>query len=134
MHYSIVEGADNIRSEDVVRLMQQTYWANQRPQAQIEKSMRHSSCYGVCVEGEGRLVGFARVITDHATTYYLCDVVIDAGYRGQGLGTALVSYIESLPEYAGLRGMLITRDAHDLYRKFGYEVLNDRAMVKALNC
>ena len=134
MQYRIVEGADNMKPEDVVRLMKQTYWANSRPQAQIEKSMRHSSCFGVCVEGESHLVGFARVITDHATTYYLCDVVIDAGYRGQGLGTALVSHIESLPEYAGLRGMLITRDAHDLYRKFGYEVLNDRAMVKALNC
>ena len=51
-----------------------------------------------------------------------------------GLGTALVSYIESLPEYAGLRGILITRDAHDLYRKYGYEVVNDRVMVKSLNC
>jgi len=30
-----------------------------------------------------------------------------------GLGTALVSHIESMPEYAGLRGILITRDAHD---------------------
>ena len=134
MHYSIVEGADSIKPEDVVRLMKQTYWADKRPMAQIEKSMRHSCCYGLRVEGEARLVGFARVITDHATTYYLCDVVIDAGYRGRGLGTALVSHIVSQPEYAGLRGMLITRDAHDLYRKFGYEVLNGRVMVKALNC
>ncbi len=51
-----------------------------------------------------------------------------------GLGTAMVSYIESLPEYAGLRGILITRDAHDLYRKFGYEVLDGRVMVKSLKC
>ena len=134
MQYRIVEGAENIRPEDVVRLMKQTYWADKRPAAQIEKSMRHSACYGVRLEGTDELVGFARVISDFATTYYLCDVVIDAAYRGRGLGTALVSHIESLPEYEGLRGMLITRDAHDLYRKFGYEVLNDRVMVKALNC
>ena len=51
-----------------------------------------------------------------------------------GFGAALVSYIESLPEYAGLRRILITRDAYDLYRKFGYEVLNERVVVKALNC
>ena len=134
MRYSIVEGAENIVFEDVVRLMKQTYWADKRTAAQVEKSMRHSSCYGMLSDETDALIGFARVITDHATTYYLCDVVIDAGYRGQGLGTALVSHIESLPEYAGLRGMLITRDAHDLYRKFGYEVLNGRMMVKALNC
>jgi len=45
-----------------------------------------------------------------------------------------VAHIESLPIYRGLRGILITRDAHELYRKFGYEVLNGRAMVKGLNC
>ena len=58
------------------------------------------------------------------------DVIIDTSYQHRGLGTALVSYIDSLPQYAGLRGILITRDAHDLYRKFGYEVLNNRVMVK----
>ena len=64
----------------------------------------------------------------------LCDVIIDTEYQNKGYGTALVSYIESRPCYAGLRGILITRDAHSLYRRFGYEVLNDRAMVKGLNC
>ncbi len=59
--------------------------------------------------------------------------IIDTLYQHRGLGTALVSYIESLPEYSGLRGILVTRDAHDLYRKFGYEVLNGRVMIKSLN-
>lgn len=132
--YSIIDGADHMTSEEVIRLLKQTYWADKRSRAQVEKSMRHSACYGVRLEGSGALVGFARVITDWATTYYLCDVVIDAAYRGRGLGKALVAHIVSQPEYAGLRGMLITRDAHALYRKFGFEVLDGRVMVKALNC
>ena len=61
-------------------------------------------------------------------------MVIDTAYQGNGLGGALVSYIESRPEYRGLRGMLITLNAHGLYEKFGYQTLNDRAMVKGLNC
>jgi len=52
--------------------------------------------------------------------------------NAQTLGSTVA--LHSLPEYAGLRVILITRDAHDLYRKYGYEVLNDRVMVKALNC
>ena len=134
MQTRIVDGADQMRIEDIVRLLRMTYWANRRPVETIEKSIRHSSCYGVYVEGEEKLVGFARVISDYATTYYLCDVIVDPEYRGRGLGTALVSHIESRPEYAGLRGFLITRDAHALYQKFGYAVLNDRVMVKSLNC
>ena len=134
MEYRIIEGADALNPEEVVRLLKMTYWANHRSREQIEKSMRNSMCYGVYIDTEEKLVGFARVISDFATTYYLCDVIIDPAYQRQGLGTALVSHIESLPDYAGLRGILITRDAHELYRKFGYEVLNGRVMVKALNC
>lgn len=133
MRYSIVDGTDQMNVEEVSRLLRMTYWADQRPAQQIKKSMQNSSCYGVRLD-DGKLIGFARVISDYATTYYLCDVIIDTAFQHMGLGTALVSHIESRPEYAGLRGILITRDAHELYRKFGYEVLNGRVMVKALNC
>ena len=120
--------------DDIIRLLKATYWADKRSDEQIEKSARNSSCYGIFVEGEDKLAGFARVISDYATTYYLCDVVVDEEYRNKGLGTALVAYIESLPVYAGLRGILVTRDAHSLYRKFGYEVVDGRVMIKGLNC
>ncbi len=130
MHYKILEGAENIRLDDVVRLLRTTYWAGQRPVEKIEASMRHSACYGVWLEDEEKLAGFARVISDYATTYYLCDVIIDEAYRGRGLGTALIGHIESRPEYAGLRGLLFTRDAHGLYAKFGFEPVSGRAMVK----
>lgn len=131
--YKIIEGAEKMRIEEIARLLKMTYWANQRTVEQIEKSVQNSACFGVFQEGEKKLIGFARVISDYATMYYLSDVIIDEEYRHRGLGTALVSHIESLPELCGLRGMLITRDAHALYEKFGYKVLNDRAMVKGLN-
>jgi ribosomal protein S18 acetylase RimI-like enzyme len=132
LKYRIIENMGNIGIDEIARLLKMTYWADKRPIEQIEKSVKNSSCYGVYLEDEKKLVGFARVISDYATTYYLCDVIIDRAYQHKGLGTALVSHIESRPEYRGLRGILITRDAHSLYRKFGYEVLNDRAMVKGL--
>ena len=134
MKYRIIDGAENMKTEEIIRLLKMTYWADRRQAEQIEASLRNSSCYGVYLEDEDKLVGFGRVISDYATTYYLCDVIIDPDYQRRGLGTALVSYIESLPVYDGLRGILITRDAHSFYRKYGYEILNERAMVKRLNC
>ena len=130
MRYTILEGAENMRLDDVVRLLRTTYWAAQRPVEKIEASLRHSACYGVWLEDEQKLAGFARVITDYATTYYLCDVIIDEAYRGRGLGTVLIGHVEARPEYAGLRGLLLTRDAHGLYAKFGFEPVNGRAMEK----
>ena len=132
MKYRIIEGADRIDLNEVVRLLKTTYWANRRSPEQIARSMRNSACYGITAEDdESRLLGFARVITDYATTWYLCDVIIDPDYRHRGLGKALVSHIVSLPEFACLRGYLMTRDAHGLYERFGFETVNGRAMVKA---
>jgi len=131
MNFRIIEGADQIDTDEVVSLLKTTYWANKRSKEQIGKSMEHSSCYGIYLDDEQKLVGFARVISDFATTYYLADVVIDQAYRHQGLGKALVSYIVSLPEYTGLRGLLLTKDAHGLYEKYGFETVDGRAMVKS---
>ena len=131
MHYRIVEGKENIKVDEVARLLKMSYWADMRPIERIRKSMENSECYGVFMEGADRLVGFARVITDYATTYYLCDVIIDEKYQHNGLGKALVSHIASMPKYAELRGLLLTRDAHGLYEKYGFEIINNRAMMKS---
>lgn len=134
MNYRIIEGSENMDLAAIMRLLKMTYWADKRSLEQVSKSVANSSCYGVYLDDEKKLIGFARVISDYATTYYLCDVIIDTEYQHKGFGSALVSYIEALPVYEGLRGILITRDAHSLYKKYGYQVLNGRAMVKGLNC
>ena len=131
IEFRIINDPDKIKSEEVLRLLKMTYWANNRTIEQIEESMASSFCYGMFLAEEERLVGFARVISDLATTYYLCDVIIDPEYQHQGFGKALVSHIISLPQYRKLRGILLTKDAHGLYEKFGFETVKDRAMVKA---
>ena len=131
MDYRIIEGAERISVSEVERLLKMTYWANRRSAETIEKAMRNSACFGICAGDEQKLIGFARVISDYATTWYLCDVIIDPAYRHLGLGKALVSHISLLPEFAGLRGLLLTRDAHGFYAKYGFESAEGRAMVRA---
>ena len=130
MDYRIVEGLDNMELSDIVRLLRTTYWAKDRPVEVIETALHNSRCFGILLHGDQILAAFARVISDGATMYYLADVVVDEVWRGRGLGTALVSHIVSCPAYAHLRGLLFTRDAHGLYRKFGFDAPSDRVMVK----
>jgi GNAT superfamily N-acetyltransferase len=66
-------------------------------------------------------MGFARVVTDYGVLYYLCDVVVDENYRGQGLGKVLVEAIIEHEKLADLLGLLATKDAHSLYEKFGFQ-------------
>jgi GNAT superfamily N-acetyltransferase len=99
-------------------LSEECYWALDRSRAIVEKSIVNSLCFGVYA-GE-RQIGFARVVTDYATFAWLCDVFIDAAYRGQGLGKRLVEAVVAHPELQGMRNFILaTRDAHELYRRHG---------------
>ena len=134
MNFKVIDGGEKMEFSQVMDLLRQTYWADRRSAEQVRTSMENSRCYGIYLEQEQCLAAFARVISDFATTYYLCDVIVDTRWQHRGLGKALLTYIENLPEYQGLRGILITRDAHGLYEQFGYQSLDGRAMVKGLNC
>ena len=101
-----------------------SYWAAGIPIEIVKRSIEHSLAFGVYEED--KQVGFARVITDYATFAYISDVFILEDYRGQGLSKWLMQVIADLSELQGLRKwVLITRDAHELYRKTGFTELEN---------
>jgi len=96
-----------------------SYWAEGIPLETVKKSIEHSLNFGVYIAG--KQIGFARVITDYATYAYIGDVYILEDFRGQGLSKWLMQAIADHPELQGLRRWtLLTRDAHELYRKTGF--------------
>jgi len=101
--------------------LSESYWSPGIPIEVVRTAIANSICFGVyrCAEQ----VGFARVITDRATFAYLADVFILPAWRGQGLGTWLIDAIMQHENLQGLRRfMLATRDAHELYRRFGFDL------------
>lgn len=105
-------------------LSTRAYWCLNIPRDRVERSIAHARCYGVYKGTEQ--VGFARVISDMSTIAYLGDVYIEEAHRGQGLSNWLVGTIMNDPELQGLRRwILLTGDAHGLYRQFGWTDLAD---------
>jgi len=101
-----------------------SYWAEGISKEIISRSVEGALCFGV-FEND-KQVGFARMITDRATFAYLADVFIIEEYRGRGLSKWLMEVIMSHPDLQGLRRMMLaTRDAHELYKKFGFTPLNN---------
>ncbi|TDQ48438.1 acetyltransferase (GNAT) family protein [Permianibacter aggregans] len=104
--------------------LSQSYWAKDIPLATLQRALQNSLCFGVFTDS-GEQVGFARMITDRATFAYLADVFILDAYRGKGLSKWLMQTLTEHPDLQGLRrSVLATRDAHGLYRQFGYTALN----------
>ena len=99
------------------------YWALGRPRATTDAALAGSLNFGL-YGPTGAQVGFARVVTDHATFAWLCDVYIDPASRALGLGTALVTAVRDHLVPSGLRRILLaTHDAHGVYAKIGFEPL-----------
>ncbi len=98
-----------------------SYWSPGIPYTIVERAARHSLCFGLYEKAGGSQVGLTRVVTDHATFAYLCDVYVLEEHRGRGLGKVLIGAAMAHPALrAARRIMLGTRDAHGLYRQFGF--------------
>jgi GNAT superfamily N-acetyltransferase len=117
-------------------LCNESYWAKNIPLKTVQRSIENSFCFGMYVteNDETKQVGFARVITDCATFGYLADVFILETYRGKGLAKWMMQAIMNCPDLHGLRGwMLATKDAHSLYEKFGFSLLENTGRFMRLS-
>lgn len=117
------------RRKGVMPLLAQTYWAKMRKWSTVRRSIRGAIPFGV-FDAHGKQVGFARVVTDCSTTYYLADVVIDESLRGKGVGIAFLRYILSDPRFNTRRGMLLTQTAHGFYEHEGFQRFGERLMMR----
>jgi GNAT superfamily N-acetyltransferase len=112
-------------------LAHESYWSKNIPIELVIRSIDGSICFGV-YDGN-RQIGFARVITDHATFAYLADVFIDKAYRGKRISKQLMSYIMDYEPLKGIRSfMLATLDAHSLYEQFGFQPLKEPARYMSI--
>jgi GNAT superfamily N-acetyltransferase len=96
-----------------------SYWSPGIARDLVERAIAGSHCLGAYRDDVQ--VGFARMITDHATFAWLADVWIDEAARGQGIGRRMVRWFLDHPDFAGLRRIgLVTRDAHGVYAAEGF--------------
>lgn len=103
-------------------LSKESYWAQNMPLDLIKESIAGSICFGIYIDN--KQIAYARVITDNATFAYLADVFVLEEQRGKGLSKELMRFILDHPSLKKLRRFLLaTRDAHGLYKQFGFNAL-----------
>jgi GNAT superfamily N-acetyltransferase len=118
-NFTISTDRSRLDRDAIANMLARSYWASGRPRERTERALDNSLVFGV-YEGD-KQIGLARVVTDYAVFAYLCDVFIHEEYRAHGLGKWLMQTIMSHPDLQGLRRWtLATRDAHGLYKQFGW--------------
>lgn len=122
-NYRISSSNKDIDFSVVFDFISTSYWSPGIPVNILKKAIENSLCFSVFSKVNDQ-VGFARVITDKATFAYLADVFILEEHRGQGLSHLLMRHIVEHSDLQGLRRFLLaTRDAHDVYKSFGFSAV-----------
>lgn len=117
--YLVTDDRSKIDFEIVYGFLSTCYWATNIPRETMQRAIDGSLCFTLLKDD--RQIGFARVITDRSTFAYLADVFVLEAERGRGLATWFMGAVFAHPDLQSLRRfMLATRDAHGLYRKFGF--------------
>lgn len=123
MSYTVSTEKTRLDRALIHRFLTSSYWAEGRTREVVDASIEGSLCFGVYrdIDGDEAQIGFARVITDHATFAYLADVFVVEAHQGKGLGKRLVVTVLRHPGLQSCSWTLFTKDAHGLYEQFGFE-------------
>ena len=106
-----------------------SYWAEGR-RRDVQDALIDNAARVVGLYLGGEQVGFSRAISDGHVQSYLADVYVLDEHRGRGLGVELVRFSVDEGALAETKWFLHTRDAHDLYRKFGFVEPDERALER----
>jgi len=121
-NFTISTDPSRLDIDAVCDFLTRAYWAKGRPRERTQRALANSLVFGLYA-GD-RQIGLARVVSDYAVFAYLCDVFIHEEYRARGLGKWLIETVISHPDLQGLRRWtLVTSDARELYRQFGWDDL-----------
>ena len=125
-------GSQEVQTEELYAMLKDTYWAKERSEACIKKSLEHSICISAFEQSEYRQIGFVRAITDYAAVYYVLDMVVVPEFRNKGVGKKLMETLIGQPQLEHLRGILITQNpvARQMYEKLGFLTCQTTFMEK----
>jgi GNAT superfamily N-acetyltransferase len=119
--YSITTDKSQLDIYAIYRFLSiQSHWSKNIPLDRVKTSVENSLNFGLF--HHNMQIGYARVISDFATIAYLGDVYVLPEYRGRGLSKWLMEQVMAHPNLQGLRRwILLTSDAHGLYKKYGWK-------------
>ncbi len=105
------------------QLYQKEWWTKLRTRADIDTMLQFSDLvFGFCEPETDRLIAFARVLTDRVFKAFIFDVIVDAAYRNQGLGRALMEMICEHPILAAVHHIELycLPEMMPFYEKWGF--------------
>jgi GNAT superfamily N-acetyltransferase len=119
----VVDRLDGKRRGELLSLFQSAWWTAARSPEAIARMLEGSDVVvGLVDAASGRLVGFARAITDSVFLGIVLDVIVAPDLRGTGLGARLMDELLARPELTNVDSieLVCQPELIDFYRRWGF--------------
>ena len=118
-NFLITDDKERLKVSEIAEIMKQGFWCAHYTTDKIARLLETSFWLGVHLKG--RLIGFARLVTDKTTVTLITDLLIEQAYRGNGHGAWLMGCILEHPELKATSMSLGTQGTDVFFEKFGFE-------------
>ncbi|MDQ1625588.1 MAG: hypothetical protein QOJ49_1086 [Actinomycetota bacterium] len=108
---------------DLMRLYAGAWWAEQRSADGVATMLDHTDLFATAQDsGTGRLVAFARVLTDFTFVALVLDVIVAESSRGRGIGAALMDALCADERLATVESIELTcqQELEPFYARWGF--------------
>src|SRR4051812_30621957 len=121
--FTVIDRVDAALRDDLVSLFQSAWWTAARTPEAIERMLDGSEVVvGLIDSASGRLIGFARAITDRTFLAVVLDRIVALDFRGSGLGARLMDELLSRPALADVDSieLVCQPELTAFYRRWGF--------------
>lgn len=126
--YFISKNKRLLNVEGIQQFIASSYWGKDRTLNEVKLSIENSYCFGIYTK-DNEQIGFARVVTDYIYFGYFMDVIIFDKFQGKGYGKILIEAMLEDPTIKSLKTLALkTKDAHQLYERYGFDKIGDSAL------
>jgi GNAT superfamily N-acetyltransferase len=131
--FEVSHDVDAVPVPQLLELFASAWWAAGRTEAETRGILAGSDVVvAVTDRSSGRLVGFARVLTDRTHLALVLDVIAAPDFRGVGIGAVIMDAVLAHPWVGGVRSveLVCQPELVAFYRRWGFtdEVGQSRLM------
>ncbi|MCU0540856.1 MAG: GNAT family N-acetyltransferase [Oscillatoriaceae cyanobacterium Prado104] len=121
-NYRIVDALNESQVSDLMELYQNEIWCDKRTREDVVKMLAATDIIIGLVDGEERLIGFVRAITDFTYRAMIFDVIVKPTHRKIGLGAVLMDAVVNHPQLQNVENLSLGCLPHMIpfYKRWGF--------------
>ena len=132
MEYKVIKKLNKKQVKDLHKLYKNEWWTKDRSKKEIKKMLKHTDIVIGIVNKKGKLIAFARVLSDFVFKAEIYDVIVDKKYRGLGLGELLLTKIIKHKKLKDIKqfNLQCLDELEPFYKKFGFKRVDNLVYMR----